>query len=73
MKACEWKRDNDGGVYVSCGDFRVGALFQPDFDEELGEHLFVFCPYCGGLLTITVTGRNAPAHAEAGAQRRPIA
>jgi hypothetical protein len=56
-KKCEWNRDNDGGYYVKCGDFRVIMAEQRDVDDNTG-HNFAFCPYCGGKLWIrnTVTG-----------------
>ncbi len=52
-KACEWKRDGDGGYYVKCGDFRVKRPRQQDFDEDGMAHNFAYCPYCGGRLTMT--------------------
>jgi len=62
-KACEWKRDGDGGYYVKCGDFRVKTPRQPDFDEDGTAHNFAYCPYCGGRLTMTDHVR-VPANAE---------
>ena len=52
-KACEWKRDGDGGLYVKCGDFRVKAPRQSDIDDDGTAHNFAYCPYCGGRLTVT--------------------
>ena len=52
-KACEWKRDGDGGYYVKCGDFRVKTTRQRDYDDDGPAHVFTFCPYCGGRMTVT--------------------
>jgi hypothetical protein len=66
-KACEWKRDGDGGYYVKCQDFRVIKALQRDVDDNT-EHNFAYCPYCGGRLTVTA---NAPVSGvESAAPRR---